>query len=279
MANPFQKIPAGSPVTAFSITAWNRFLDMLNWWETSQGGGGPSKKIVDWDQTVFRVKNTTGYALVSYDPVGISGPIFSPTDADSIAELKNQTSMLGVEPTVANHAGGKWGVMLEAAADDAIGRCCLAGVVPVRVYVTSYLDTAVDVIAAETVGSETVYLGSGATGAKILWWAATSDSDDGTIVWAVVRLGIGDAGGGSWISFVPTQTFSTSDAAFSATVKSVHGTVPDAVDDAVTINNGDGVQSPPFSGDTTTIGICANYDPVTDAYYCIQLGCPPSGYQ
>ncbi len=88
---------------------------------------------------------------------------------------------------------------------------------------------------------------------------------------------VSEGGGGEtpWISFAPTQTFSTSDAAFSATVKSVHGNVPDAVDDVVTINNGDGVQDPPFSGDTSSIGICANYDPDTDAYYCINLGCPP----
>jgi hypothetical protein len=82
---------------------------------------------------------------------------------------------------------------------------------------------------------------------------------------------------GGWISFVPTQTFSTSDAAFSAQIKLVlSGSIPDAVGDTVTINNGDGVQAPPFSGNTNTIGICALYDPSQNAYFAINLGCPPA---
>jgi len=81
---------------------------------------------------------------------------------------------------------------------------------------------------------------------------------------------IGVANGESWIEFTPTQTFSTSDAAFTATIDAVHGTVPDAVSDEVTINN----TKAAFSGDTSSLGVCANYDSVEDAYYCIQLGCP-----
>jgi len=75
-----------------------------------------------------------------------------------------------------------------------------------------------------------------------------------------------------WIEFTPTQTFSTSDDAFSATIDAVHGTVPDDVDATVTINNTKNA----FSGDTSSLGVCANYDSVEDAYFCIQLGCPPA---
>lgn len=185
MGNPFRKLPAHSPVTAISITAYNRMIDMLNWWQ-SRGplGGGQVRGLADWDQSVFKVKNSTGYDLLSYDPVGLDGPLITPTDNEQ--EFENVTALEGVEPTVAAHAGCKWGVMLEAAGNGSIGRCCFAGVVPVRVYVTAAADAYVDVIAAETVGTETVYLGTGATGAQILW---LEDDTIETIVWAIVRLG------------------------------------------------------------------------------------------
>lgn len=187
MANPFRKIPAHSPVTAFSITAYNRMIDMLNWWQTNQGrsGGGPLQNLVDWNQGVFRVRNDTGGDLASYDPVGLGGPIF--TGATGESELQNQTSQIGVAPTVADHAGGKWGVMLEAAPSGRIGRCCMAGVVPVRVYVTAVADKYVDVNdGGETVGDETVYLSTGGSGAQILW--LDPDTAAEAIGWAIVRM-------------------------------------------------------------------------------------------
>jgi hypothetical protein len=190
LSNPYRKLPAGSPVTAFSITAWNRMIDMLNWWQTA-GGGKAIQGLADWDQTVFRARNDTGGDVWSYTPVGIDGPIWSPTDGEQ--EFLSQTSIKAVVPDADDHKG-RWGVMLEAAPDGGIGRCCLAGVVPVRVYCRSYLDQQCDVSAAEMVGTETVYVSSGSGGAKILWWEASSDTADETIVWAIVRLG-SDGGG------------------------------------------------------------------------------------
>lgn len=221
MANPFRKIPAGSPVTAFSITAYNRMIDMLNWWSTQGAfGGGPIRNLTDWDQSVFRVKNNTGYDLASYDPVGLDGPIFDPNDGGE-PELLCQTSQLGVEPTVADHAGGKWGVMLEAAPDDKIGRCCLAGVVPVRVYVNATTDKYADVIASQTVSGETVYLGTGATGAQILWLDPTATAE--TIGWAIVRLG------GSTAPQCYNANASAAPAYGIAAVTGVHGTLPNVL--------------------------------------------------
>lgn len=187
MGDPYRKLPSGSPVTAFSITAYNRMIDMLRWYEAQQRfGGGRIGRVTDWDQSVFRVRNDTGADLMSYSVVGLDGPIFDPTDGGE-PELLTQTSQKGVEPTVEDHAGGKWGVMLEAAPSGKIGRCCLAGVVPVRLYVTDPSAKSCDVIAAETVGDEEVYLGTGGNGAQILWMEEGAQAE--TIVWAIVRLG------------------------------------------------------------------------------------------
>lgn len=196
MANPFRKLPAHSPVTAFSITAWNRMIDMLNWWQAQTPAfGGQAKRVVDWDQTVFRVRNDTGADLASYAVVGLGGPIFDPA-AGGEPELLSQTSMKGVLPDAEDHAGGRWGVYTEATPNGSIGRCCLAGVVPLRVYVTAATDKFCDVIAAETVGGETTYIGTGATGNQILWMAAGVTPE--TITWAIVRLSAGAPPGCRW---------------------------------------------------------------------------------
>ena len=188
MSNPFRKLPAHSPITAFSITAYNAMIDLLNEHRTGgRIGGSPQRNLVDWDQSVFRVRNDTGRDLWSYDIIGLDGPIWSPVDGeDELQEFHSQTSQKGVSPTVEAHLG-KWGVMLEAAENGKIGRCCMSGVVPVRVYVTSPSDQYCDVIAAQTVDDETCYLGTGASGSQILWLDPTASAGD--IAWAIVRLG------------------------------------------------------------------------------------------
>jgi hypothetical protein len=161
---------------------------MLNWWMTNQAtsGGGPIKNIVDWDQSVFRVKNTTGRDLLSYDPVGLDGPIFD-IDAGGLGALTNETSQKGVDPDATDHIGGKWGVMLECAGDGKIGRCCISGVVPLRVYVNATTDKFCDVIIPENVGGEGCYIGTGGSGAQILWLDPAAAATE--IAWAIVRLG------------------------------------------------------------------------------------------
>ncbi len=189
MPNPYRKLSAGAMVTEMSRTVYNDAIDMLNWWKTNYGrhGGKSQKNLVDWDQTVFYVDNQTGNDLDEYDVIGIYGPLYTPTE--NLASFKAKTPLKGVLPTTAY--SGKFGVVLEANkyGSGIVVKTCLSGVVPVRVYVNKIKDKFVDVIAAKTVGSKTTYLGSGDRGAQILWWEATSSSNEGTIVWALIRLG------------------------------------------------------------------------------------------
>ena len=188
MANRYRKLPAHSPVTAFSITAYNRMIDMLNWWQVNQShsGGGPIRNLVDLNQGVFKLKNSSGLDIATGGVVGVSGPLYTP--AENLAEFKNVTPLEAVEPVVADHSGGRWAVALELTADEKIGRFCVSGVVPVRVYITAAADQYCDVIAAETVGTEDCYLGTGKSGARILWRENEGSGAEG-IEWAIVRLG------------------------------------------------------------------------------------------
>ncbi len=195
MSNPFRKLPSDATPFQMSRTAYNQMIDMLNWWKGSafRTGAGRQNNLFDFDQSVFLIKNGSGSDFgTSYGVLGIDGPLYTPTENET--EFKNLTPLTGVEPSVASHAGGKWCVLLEPVANEKIGRACLAGVVPVRVYVNGAADEFIDVIAAETVGGETTYLGTGASGAKIIW---LEDDTEETIVWALVHLSSGSGGIGN----------------------------------------------------------------------------------
>jgi hypothetical protein len=184
----FDKIPAGSPVTKFSITAYNRMLDMLQWWMANQNGIGGGGRAIDNNNNIFDIQNTTGSKREWLDVLGIDDVLYDATDDED--RFKRKPVFVGVSPTVADHAG-KWGVLLGPVANDGIAKIALSGVVPVRVYVTATTDKFVDVSASHTVSGETVYVATGASGAQILWLATGSA---GTIQWAVVSLG---GGGGT----------------------------------------------------------------------------------
>jgi len=72
--------------------------------------------------------------------------------------------------------------------DGQIADFAVSGVVPTRVYVNGADDQYCDIIEGETDGDYTCYLGTGATGARILW-RENAGSGAGTVVWAIVRLG------------------------------------------------------------------------------------------
>ena len=188
MGDPYKKLKSGALVTDMSRTAYNDMLDMLRWWKTqaNRTGRGPIKDIVDWDQSIFLVKNNSGGDIgYSYAVLGIDDPLYGPDDNEQ--EFLNFTSFSGVVPTVADHSGGKWCVCLEPSTGGSLCKALFSGVVPVRVYVTAKDDVYCDVIEPQTVGSETCYLGTGGRGSQILWMPDNAEPE--TIVWAIIRLG------------------------------------------------------------------------------------------
>lgn len=206
MADPYKPLVPGDAVTQISRTAYNGFLEMLKWWRTSsKSGTGPLSNIVDWDQSVFLCQNDSGADVDEYGVVGIAGPLITPTVNER--EFLSKTPLSGSAPAV-----GKWAVFLGATPSGYIGKVCVSGVVPVRVYVTAYTDKFCDVVSPETVGSETCYLGSGPSGAQILWWEASAAGDSDTIVWAIVRLGLATAVGLRWYDGTLPGTLLSTDA-------------------------------------------------------------------
>ena len=86
--------------------------------------------------------------------------------------------------------------------------------------------------------------------------------------------GMASLSGIGLVVLAPTQTFATTDAAFSANLDEVYGDAPDGTGTGdVTINNTGGI----FSGDTTSVGIALYLGGTVDAYFCIMIDCPGTG--
>ncbi len=135
------------------------------------------------------VYNASGADVGLGGILGIDGPMAQYLPSVSVPRFTQpkEVYLQGVSPTVASHLG-KWVVPLQPITAGHDGECKADGVARVRVYVNGADDAYCDVIAAETVGGDTVYLGTGASGAQILY-RQNEGSGAGTIVWAIVRLG------------------------------------------------------------------------------------------
>lgn len=141
--------------------------------------------------TIFPCKNTSDADLIPGQILGIDDILIAPADNES--EFEYHPSLSGVEPTVADHVG-KFVIAIECIGKtNGIGQVAVAGVVPARVYVNGVDDKYCDVIAMETVSGEDCYLGTGGSGAQILW-RENAGSGASTIVWAIVRLGAVEGG-------------------------------------------------------------------------------------
>jgi hypothetical protein len=196
MGDPYAKLPAGSAVTKFSVTAWNRMLDMLRWWLSQQAKSGSSGVSADTDVCIFDVKNDSGEDQDWLAPLGLDDIVITPDD--NLDGFRHKPMLSGITPVIPDHRG-KWAILLSPCPDGDIVKAAVSGVVPTRVYVNDFNDKACDVIEKKTVEGdseadpptedEDCYLGSGSSGAQIIWWEASKESDNETIVWALVRLG------------------------------------------------------------------------------------------
>ena len=171
---------------------WQPIASVLNGYQEAadyvrglkRGGGALPGSSGGFDGTIATLKNNSGSDLDRFAVLGIDTPIVRPSD--NLDVFLKKIGLCGVTPDKNKHQG-KFAVRLRPIANGDLGPAAIAGVVPVRVYVNSYMDKYCDVDVVRTVGSETVYIGSGACGAKMLYWEAAGTGDNGKIVWAIVQ--------------------------------------------------------------------------------------------
>jgi len=184
MADALRKVKSGDPLVIPAAT-FNTFVDAArNYLQRRQSQGGratPSAR----DSGIVLAKNATGYDQDRFDVLGVDSPVITPTD--NADEFKNRVTIDGVTPTEASHWGA-FAILLEPVASGEIGRACVSGICPVKVYVTDTTHAFADVS-----DGQAGYLAGAETGAAQILWRETGTGE----VWAIVRLGVPAAPGGT----------------------------------------------------------------------------------
>lgn len=181
MPDPFHKVRPGDDLNV-SATAYNAIIDAAQAEQRRQLGNDSDPRTTTRDASIIRVKNGTGSDLPRLSVVGLSTPIFTPTD--SLDAFLREVTFRGIVPT-SSHLG-KFAILLEPAATDQVVRAFVSGVCPVMVDVSDADHTCADVDPTQTDA-----LASSETGtAQILW----KEGDDDPVYatgpqWAVVRFG------------------------------------------------------------------------------------------
>jgi len=177
MANILAKVKSGDSLKIPAAT-FNTFVDSARDFLARQHQQAQTGTPAAQHSGVVLVKNASGYDQDRFAVLGIDSPIITPTDNED--EFKNRVALAGVTPDGKDHFG-RFVVLLEPVRSGALGRACVSGVCPAKVYVTDE-----DHQFADVNDGQAGYLASGETGAALILWAESGTGE----VWAVVRLGL-----------------------------------------------------------------------------------------
>jgi hypothetical protein len=177
MGDTLRKVQVGDPL-AIPASTFNSFIDAARDFRARQTSA-TSDPLQSFRQAgIVPIKNGSTEDRNRFDVLGISAPLFSPTD--NIEEFKNRVSLTGVKPAAATHLG-KFAILLEPMKDGAIGRACVSGVCPARIYIEEEWHQYADVE-----DDQPAHLKSRPSGgAHILW----KESGAGAEKMAIVRVG------------------------------------------------------------------------------------------
>jgi hypothetical protein len=151
-------------------------------------GHDPRQPPILQQLPVWPVWNQSGADQPINAVLGIDSPAWPPSeDTAAQRDFLFRDGLVVVEPTMTDHRG-RWVVLSEAIPEGGRGLAWVHGVVRVRVFVNGVEDQYCDVIEGVADGDATCYLGTGASGARILW-RENEGSGAETVVWAIVRLG------------------------------------------------------------------------------------------
>ena len=196
MPDSLAKVQPGDVVT-FSATTWNAFIDAALA-EIRRQRDQINKTLPQFRQAdIVRISNETGLDLHRNSVVGLSAPIFTPTQ--SVDAFLREVTFRGVLPTH-DHLG-KFAILLEPAPAGRIARAYVAGVCPVLVDVIDEGQRCADV----EEGNVHTLVTSDDGSAQILWMEGDDPASYGYgyetgVQWALVRFGTTCAstgGGGS----------------------------------------------------------------------------------
>ncbi len=176
MGDTLRKVQVGDPL-AIPASTFNSFIDAARDFRARQQSA-TSDSLQSFRQAgIVPIKNGSGEDRERFDVLGISAPLFTPTD--NADEFKNRVAITGVKPTTAHL--GNFAILLEPMKNGAIARACVSGVCPARIYIEEEWHQYADVE-----DNQPAHLKSRPSGgAQILW----KESGSGAEKMAIVRVG------------------------------------------------------------------------------------------
>jgi len=173
-----ERVRAGQPLN-ISASDWNAAMEAT---EIVLGGKLNRRGYVEnaprGNQDIL-CRNATNTAFAQFSVVGLSD-VVEPLPDDNLPEFKQQQNIIeAVVPVFPDHVG-KWGILQEPLAADAVGRVRVAGISIVEV--TGAVDCSYGDFAEMIDGDESSLERKANGSAQILW-------TDGDTDWCIVRIG------------------------------------------------------------------------------------------
>lgn len=175
--DPFKKVLPGQKLR-IPAEAFNGFIDAATYVRARQHNSETDVPESFRQTSIVRVRNTTDETVPRFGILALGESIIQPEDNES--EFKNTVAFEGSKPTDPVEPG-KYAILLEPLAKDAMGRGIVAGVTPVRLKVNP--EQLYDFAEVEKDTFErliNVPHGS----ARVLWVEDNEDKER----WAVVRI-------------------------------------------------------------------------------------------
>lgn len=183
MGNPFKKARPGDRLS-IPATTWNKLVDVAKAADQDRLSALVRSLMSNADRDIIKIKNNSGADVDRFAVLGLSGPLFLPTDNETA--FKNREALEAVKPDILVHKG-KFVICLEPIADGAYGRAQVSGIAITKVKIVN------DGSFAEIEDKETKLAIDGEKGSAAVLWKETSSGDD---VWAIVKLSGQDCSSG-----------------------------------------------------------------------------------
>lgn len=177
MPDPFRHVVPGEEVVV-PAEAYNAMLDAGQAERRRQLDRTSRTPDIFRQGTIVRVKNQSGRALSRRHILGLSAPIFTPTQ--SLDAFQREVTFRGTIPDSSHR--GKFAVLLDPIDVGRIGRAHVDGVTQVKVNVLDPGHTCCDVAPGDT--HKLVSMANG--GSAQMLWTETGQAGE---QWAIVRLG------------------------------------------------------------------------------------------
>jgi hypothetical protein len=181
MAAVLKKVRSGDPLVIPAAT-FNTFVDTARY-VADQRCSAQLDPGRDYRQAgIVLIRNESGADRARCEVLGISGIIVKPTDnADA---FKERVALRGTSPG-SEHVG-RFAVLLEPLAQDAIGRACVDGVCAVKVELADEAH-----VFAEVSPGDPAKLRSGTSGsAALLWVQPPAERETIGVAWTVAKIGL-----------------------------------------------------------------------------------------